>query len=812
MVLTPCVGREDALDRVRSLLVDSRWVTVTGAPGCGKTLLARHAAAANPRAIWVSGRSLPEADAIVTATLDALGADVAPGDSPFMALKRALDGQDVLLVLDGVDSVDGLGALCDELVESTASFRLLCTASTVAGRPHERVVRLGPLPLPARGEVLEGPAVELFLARIAAAGGHPVDLRRDERTVRRLLRASGGLPLLIEHLGVQIALVGVSDVTPTASIDQAVHASYELLDDDQRRCFRRLALMEHPVSLDVLADISGVSRAEGAQLASALARRSLVEVHPDGRFDMLVPIRRHGVVLTEGTDDREEAVAGLLRWAERVTPSDGMSGAADETWLREMGVMRQAITAASADARTRPLAYRLANNIFSSLYTAMRAREAVEILEAVLASGDGPADIGAQVARRAGICASEVRGTYEGMPLLDRAEQHAVTDPHPERQRARNASIRAEMHLDAGALDAAHAEVETGLRLAVGDDYVLRQLRRTLVDIHVCRGEFAEAEALAEVVMTDAPAEEQWMALSARILMGVVAAEQGRTVEAAAIARAARDHAIELAEDRIALLADTVFRAVSETPRPHSVDHESLPWGVRLGVQLQDARDLLAVQDCRRAAGLAADIIVLADSIRLGRDGIEARLLLGDALLACGEGVQAVAAYLGALRRATEGGFPLRAADALDGLDRALLADGAAATGRCSAAARALRAPRRAVARQRPGQQVPTGAPQRSCPTEWVVDGRFTEAGVAAVTALFGTEGGGAEAADTPLSLLTRTERTVASLVAQGLTNRQIAEQLFVSPRTVDAHLAHIFRKLDISSRARLAALMVDHA
>ena len=52
----------------------------------------------------------------------------------------------------------------------------------------------------------------------------------------------------------------------------------------------------------------------------------------------------------------------------------------------------------------------------------------------------------------------------------------------------------------------------------------------------------------------------------------------------------------------------------------------------------------------------------------------------------------------------------------------------------------------------------------------------------------------------------------MATLVAQGLTNLQIAEQLFVSPRTVDAHLAHIFRKLDISSRARLAALMVDYA
>ena len=97
-------------------------------------------------------------------------------------------------------------------------------------------------------------------------------------------------------------------------------------------------------------------------------------------------------------------------------------------------------------------------------------------------------------------------------------------------------------------------------------------------------------------------------------------------------------------------------------------------------------------------------------------------------------------------------------------------------------------------------------------PADWVSDGQFTDAGVAAVTTLFAPESGAGEAADSPLSLLTRTERTVASLVAQGLTNRQIAEQLFVSPRTVDAHLAHIFRKLDISSRARLAALMVDHA
>lgn len=810
-MLTPCVGRESTLDRVRSLLDAGRWVTITGAPGCGKTHVARHATVGHPRAVWVAAHRQPTLAAVVTSCLDAIGAEMAPGDSPSMALRRALDGQDLLLVLDGADAIDGLADLCEELIESTERFRLLCTAATVAGRPAEQVIRLGPLPVPGRNDPLEGPAVELFLARIAGAGGHPVDLQRQGPNVRRLLQASGGLPLLIEQLGVQIALVGVTDVTPTASLAEAVHTSYDLLDDRQKECFRRLAVMDHPVSLDVLADISGVSRAEAAQLASGLARRSLVEVQSDGRFDMLAPIRSHGRSLAAETDDRTQAMSGILRWAERVTPSDNMSGAADESWLREMGVMRQAIAAACADEQTRPLGYRLANNLFSSLYTAMRAREAVEILEYVLASGDGPSDIGAQVARRAGICASEVRGTYEGMALLDRAEEHALTSPEPTSQRARNASIRAEMHLDAGALELARAEVERALPLAVDDPYVTRQLRRTLVDIAVCRGEFEAAEALAEQVMKDAPRDEQWMALSGRLLMGAVAVEQGRYIEAGAIAKAAREHAIELAEDRLALLADTLLRSVAATPRSQGVHEEWLPWGVRLGVQLQDARDLMAADECRRAAGLAADIIVLADSIKLGRDGIEARLLLGDALTACGEGAQASAAYLAALRQATECGFPLRAADALDGLDRTLVAQGSTAAGRCSAAARSLRASRRAVARQRPGQAMPLAGSHRTCPSDWVVADQFTPAGVDAVAALLGSPSAGADDGS-PVSLLTRTERTVATLVAQGLTNRQIAEQLFVSPRTVDAHLAHIFRKLDISSRARLAALMVDYA
>jgi len=57
---------------------------------------------------------------------------------------------------------------------------------------------------------------------------------------------------------------------------------------------------------------------------------------------------------------------------------------------------------------------------------------------------------------------------------------------------------------------------------------------------------------------------------------------------------------------------------------------------------------------------------------------------------------------------------------------------------------------------------------------------------------------------------LTAQELHVARFVAEGLTNRDVAAQLFLSPRTIDFHLRNVFRKLGISSRAELARLDLD--
>ena len=55
---------------------------------------------------------------------------------------------------------------------------------------------------------------------------------------------------------------------------------------------------------------------------------------------------------------------------------------------------------------------------------------------------------------------------------------------------------------------------------------------------------------------------------------------------------------------------------------------------------------------------------------------------------------------------------------------------------------------------------------------------------------------------------LTASERRVAELARDGMTNREIAQSLFVTARTVEGHLTHVFRKLDIAAREELAGAL----
>jgi DNA-binding CsgD family transcriptional regulator len=64
----------------------------------------------------------------------------------------------------------------------------------------------------------------------------------------------------------------------------------------------------------------------------------------------------------------------------------------------------------------------------------------------------------------------------------------------------------------------------------------------------------------------------------------------------------------------------------------------------------------------------------------------------------------------------------------------------------------------------------------------------------------------------TGLDSLTASERRIAELASQGLTNREIAQTLFVTARTIEGHLTSVFHKLQLGSRDELPAALVSGA
>ena len=90
----------------------------------------------------------------------------------------------------------------------------------------------------------------------------------------------------------------------------------------------------------------------------------------------------------------------------------------------------------------------------------------------------------------------------------------------------------------------------------------------------------------------------------------------------------------------------------------------------------------------------------------------------------------------------------------------------------------------------------------------WSSMGAYAEAETAAVTA------GGRSPVRRPrfgFDALTGTERRVAALITEGLSNVGVADRLCVSRRTVESHVSSAYRKLGVSSRVELARIMLDH-
>lgn len=227
-------------------------------------------------------------------------------------------------------------------------------------------------------------------------------------------------------------------------------------------------------------------------------------------------------------------------------------------------------------------------------------------------------------------------------------------------------------------------------------------------------------------------------------------------------------------------------------------------------------RCLLADAELRRSAGdLAATLALLDEALALATDkgdrGGMAQCLrsLGATARLAGDYQQATKLHLDALDLHVATGDVGGVADTLQGL-----AGLAVAQDRAEHAARLLGAAH-AVRQAAGGWPSPVDRPEHGVDTALVraaltVD-EFEQAWRQAAAlsfedavALAARSRGGRKRPSSGWASLTGTERQVVDLVGEGLTNREIAERMFLSPRTVQSHLTRAFPKVGVKSRREL--------
>lgn len=214
---TSFVGRHWELRELRRLLGEHRLVSIVGPGGIGKTRLAIQAAAEFRRAFpdgvrFVEFASLRSESLLSQTICDRLGLETrdGPDSSADDVLIAHLRNRRILLVLDNCEHlIEGIAALVSRLVQETANVRILVTSREYLSIPGEYVFNLAPLPT--RGDNSPD-AVELFTRRAEAAlSGFELDDSNIE-AVRRICDRLDGLPLAIELACTRLHILSVEEL------------------------------------------------------------------------------------------------------------------------------------------------------------------------------------------------------------------------------------------------------------------------------------------------------------------------------------------------------------------------------------------------------------------------------------------------------------------------------------------------------------------------------------------------------------------------------------------------------------------------
>ncbi|GAA4012896.1 ATP-binding protein [Streptomyces plumbiresistens] len=222
--LTSFVGRRQETTDLSRLLAVSRLVTLIGVGGVGKTRLVLRVASERRRdfrdGVWFVDLAPLDDEALLTQTVaSALGLQDQGTSWPISRLAQFLHDKAMLLVVDNCEHLrDSCAILVDALLRGAPGLRVLATSRQSLGLMGEHVFPVQPLSVPeegtaiSAGSVLHYEAVKLFVER-ARAVRPTFELTDDNvRAVTAVCRRLDGIPLAIELAAARVRALSVNDL------------------------------------------------------------------------------------------------------------------------------------------------------------------------------------------------------------------------------------------------------------------------------------------------------------------------------------------------------------------------------------------------------------------------------------------------------------------------------------------------------------------------------------------------------------------------------------------------------------------------
>ena len=778
----------------------TRLLTLTGPGGIGKTRLALRTLAVvadefPDGACFAELADLANPDLVVARVASAAGVTEEPDRPLLETLADALRPRRMLLALDNCEHLlDACARVCQRLLASSAELRLLATSREPLRVAGETVWPVPPLPV-ASGDRSPGAAVQLFSERARAAAPGFALTQSNAGAVAELCRNLEGFPLAIELAAARLGTLTVEQIRMRLAdrfglltigdragpprqrtLRAAIDWSHDLLTPREQALLRRLSVFAG-WSIEMAEDVCPDEQVPAGSVLDtlgALVDKSLVVREPEAlgqaRFRMLDTIREYAAGKLTAAGEAS-AVARRLRdyvlgvaernftvgmalvpapWQDRVDVFRRYDVDASNVWL----VLSQCL--ADGDVRT-------GLRICTAIRPCMLVRGEFAL---------GGAWLDAFLDRDE---AAAVEPGIRGPALIGRAQLALSNDP-------------------ATAEPAARAGLD--LCRQAGDDFWTAAGLNVLGEIAVHTGHTGQAEEFVREATAIAGAGgDRWNEGWALGIQAAVAGMRGQLREAAELAAAsidvmrAIDHRWGVARAQLGL--GDLARTRGDFADARQRYAEALTYLREINARPEIARCLSGLG--RVATDVGATALAteyLTESLRLSQDigtriGV-ARGMESFAALAVrdGEPERAVllAAAATALREAA-GLPPLPAARAERYLAPARRL-GDAAVARLWARGLEL-SPEAAI---RMALEPP------ATPAEPVLAGPVPAEPVPAVSAV------------APPSSLTPRELEIAALVAEGRSNKAIAEELVISPATVARHIANIMTKLGFRSRAQIAA------